>query len=214
MEGAAIIGEPGVRPVNPGASPFEEAGGVGRVRGRSAQRRAVRLRHQGNCFEMPAGDQPPAGQAIEVRLVALTGDVRQFRPYRSEAGQWLDFASPPSLAPRHRDQQGGGRGLRPAPGAGRDARDGATANATPQVVGVIDDGGVQPTAYVRADELVNWCRSESLGDGSSVYGITVLLRPAAADIERTLRAKLAGAGLPAEPIHMERSTSASGWASS
>ncbi len=33
---------------------------------------------------------------------------------------------------------------------------GATADATPRIIGVIDDGQQQPTAYVRADELFNW----------------------------------------------------------
>ena len=34
--------------------------------------------------------------------------------------------------------------------------EGATANPTPRIVGVVDDGNSQPTAYVRVDEMRNW----------------------------------------------------------
>jgi len=39
---------------------------------------------------------------------------------------------------------------------------GATANPTPRIVGVVEDGVSQPTAYVRADELINWLPAHNL----------------------------------------------------
>src|SRR4051794_39353221 len=89
---SAIIGEPGVTPVNPGGGPFDGSGGFGPCDG------------MGNCYG--AGDQkndqaaPPTGAAIELEIVGLTGDIRQFRPFRPVSGEWLDFRSGPALSPR------------------------------------------------------------------------------------------------------------------
>src|SRR4051794_38590246 len=76
---SATIGEPNVTPVNPGAWPFDQAWGGGRV-----------CYGPGPCE--PA-DVKPAGQAVEVRLTAMTADVRPFRPLRPQTGQWLEFST-------------------------------------------------------------------------------------------------------------------------
>src|SRR6185369_5569683 len=80
--------------------------------------------------------------------------------------------------------------------------DGATANATPRVIGVVDDGNSQPTAYVRADELINWLPAEQLANGQGP-GAQVLLAPGTDEVERLLRMRLVGAGVPNEQIHTE-----------
>ncbi|MET0419295.1 MAG: ABC transporter permease, partial [Actinoplanes sp.] len=61
---SAIIGEPGVRPVNEGASPLDENWGGGSI-----------CYADGRCEEATG----PVGEAVEVRLTALSGDIRQFR---------------------------------------------------------------------------------------------------------------------------------------
>src|SRR6266545_5222873 len=97
----AIIGEPGVSPINPGANGFDQPAGSG-PGGSPPDASYLLCDASGACtIKRPdAGGVPPPGQAIEVALVGLTGDVRQFRPYRPVSGRWLDFSSPPSLAPR------------------------------------------------------------------------------------------------------------------
>jgi putative ABC transport system permease protein len=90
-----IIGEPNVTPVNPGGGPFDQPG-YGPVAGSGYV-----MCDQYGCRKVmdDSGTAPPPGQAIELRLVAMTGDVRPFRPYQHESGQWLDFTTPPSLSP-------------------------------------------------------------------------------------------------------------------
>ena len=79
---------PGVQPVNPG--------GVA-VR-RELGRRPWSATPTGRCeHERPA----PPGQAIELRLTALTGDVRPFRPFRPQSAASGSTSPPcPSMAPR------------------------------------------------------------------------------------------------------------------
>jgi len=76
---SAIIGEPNVRPINEGGSPIHGGGGYGPT---------MKCDDSGECVDPNEGK--PTGQAVEVRLAALTGDVRRFRPLRLQSGQWLD----------------------------------------------------------------------------------------------------------------------------
>lgn len=139
---SAIIGEPGVRPVNEGAAPFDENWGPNQI-----------CHPDGTC-EPENGDPP--GQAVEVRLIALTGDVRAFRPYRQKSGEWLDFTTMPAMAPRLVVNLEAVKGLQRHSVPAEMRVRGATANLTPSIVGVVDDGDYQPRAYVRMDELATW----------------------------------------------------------
>jgi putative ABC transport system permease protein len=197
ITGSAIIGEPNVEPVNPGSAPFEDGqaldyGGP-----------PFTCDANGVCSVDESLPRPTKGAAISVELVAVTGDVRQFRPYRPETGAWLDFTSPPSLAPRLvlNREAAEGFAIHRVPAEMR--VDGAIANTTPRVVGVVDDSGFQPRAYMRADELVNWLPESALKSNSgrgSFYDIQVLFTPAAAGEVAALRAKLSGLGLPPDAI--------------
>ncbi|GAA1040005.1 hypothetical protein GCM10009557_60080 [Virgisporangium ochraceum] len=198
--GRAIIGEPNVRPVNPGAAPFENG------RALDFGGPPIICDEAGNCRVDESAPRETSGAAIEVELMAVTGDIRQFRPYRAESGEWLDFASPPSLAPRLvlNRQAAEGFALHRVPAEMR--VDGAIANTTPRVVGVMDDSGYQPRAYLRADELLNWLPESALNStqgSGSFYDITVLFTPEAADLVPALRAKLAGLGLPGDAIRVQ-----------
>ncbi|WP_257900966.1 ABC transporter permease [Saccharothrix obliqua] len=171
----AVIGEPGVRPVNDGALPFD------------------RPRANGSC---PAGCAVD-GQAVEVKLKALTGDIRAFRPLRVVSGQWLDFTTAPSLAPGVVLNEEAAKGLRQHRVPAEMAVTGATANLTPRVVGVVTDGDPQPSAYVRVDELRTWVPG---GDGSRM---TVMFTPSSGELARTLRARLVAAGVAEEALAID-----------
>jgi putative ABC transport system permease protein len=192
----AIIGEPGVSPVNPGGSPFD-----GQSYGQSY---GYSMCDASGCHspgDSVAG-QAPAGEAIELQLTAITGDIRQFRPYRLASGQWLDFSSASSMSPRIVINQQAAKGFARHRVPAEMRVDGATANPTPQIIGVVDDGGYQPAAYVRADELLNWLPEAALSGGNGP-GLQVLLSPSATGLEQTLRARLAAGGMPAGQIHTE-----------
>ncbi|MET7394622.1 FtsX-like permease family protein [Dactylosporangium sp. NPDC005572] len=202
MSYQAIIGEPKVTPINPGAAPFnnEAAYGYGPMPG-SFQ---VQCDSSGLCRPVPvdAGDVPPKGQAIEVVLNAVSGDVRQFRPFRPVSGSWLDESGPPSYSPRLVLNKEAARGFSEHVVPAEMRMDGATANPTPRIIGVVDDGNPQPTAYVRMDDLRNWLPSSA---GSSQYGggLLVLLSPSAGETERLLVHKLTSAGLPGEALQVQ-----------
>lgn len=193
----AIIGEPGVLPVNPGGASFDNSeGGLAGPPGE-----VLICDRRGFCESRPAGgeDGAPPGQAIELSLVALTGDVRPFRPYRLESGQWLDFASPPSLAPRIVVNAEAAKGFARHRIPAEIRISGAVANATPRIVGVVDDGNGMPTAYVRADELTNWVPPEAEVFG----GVEVYRHPTAGAVEQILRSRLAANGVPGDHLHSE-----------
>jgi putative ABC transport system permease protein len=194
MTGArAIIGEPGVKPINEGGMPIDQPGYGG-----------PRMRcDETGCYPMDDGTTgAPQGQAIELQLVGLTGDIRQFRPFRPSQGQWLDFGGEPSLAPRLVLNEEAAKAFTRYHVPAEMRVDGATANPTPQIIGVVDDGGYQPAAYVRTDELMNWMPVSSVGDTSSGPGLQVLMTPAAVEVEHTLRARLVAAGTPEDRIHV------------
>ncbi|MFI9010837.1 ABC transporter permease [Actinosynnema sp. NPDC053489] len=190
----AVIGEPGVKPVNEGGGPVDEVGGY------SGPRMTC---DRSGCHEVDDGTAgAPPGQAIELQLVGLTGDIRPFRPFRPARGGWLDFTGEPSLAPRLVLNQHAAEAFTRYHVPAEMRVDGATANPTPRFVGVVDDGGYQPTAYVRADELMNWVPVARVGGDASGPGLQVLLAPTADEVEHTLRARLVAAGTPADSIHV------------
>ncbi|WP_422769799.1 ABC transporter permease [Plantactinospora sp. WMMC1484] len=193
----AIIGEPGVVPVNPGGAPFDQPGGYGPAGGMYCD--------QYGCRPMsPGGEAAPAvpGQAIELVLHTLTGDIRQFKPFRRVAGQWLDFSSAPALAPRLVVNLEAAKGFNRHRVPAEMRIDGATANPTPQIIGVIDDGNPQPSAYTRADDLANWL-PESPAAADYGPGLQVMMAPTAGELERLLVLRLAATGVPADQIHFE-----------
>jgi putative ABC transport system permease protein len=204
MEGQAIVGEPGVRPVNPGAAPFSDNGTPVDWYGPPTGPNGLPLYcDQNGCVEIPLEDVGPQGAAIELRLVLLTGDVRQFRPFRTQSGQWLDFDSDPSYSPRIVVNKEAAKGFaRTRVPAEMQVR-GATAKTTPRIVGVVDDASDQPTAYMRADELMNWLPPTAM-DGEAFYGLTVLMAPGSGDLERTLKSRLVGAGVRAEEMDTQQ----------
>jgi putative ABC transport system permease protein len=191
----AVIGEPGVSPVNPGGSPFD---GPDRSGGYAV------VCDDSGCHSItgPADSQAPPGAAIELQLTAVTGDVRQFRPYRLESGRWLDFSSAPSLSPQIVINEQAAKGFARHRVPAEMRIDGATASPTPRIIGVVDDGGYQPAAYVRMEEILNWLPQAALGsrDGG---GLQLLLSPSATAVEQTLRARLVAGGMRAQEIHTE-----------
>ena len=179
----AIIGEPDVRPVNEGGAPLDgSGGGWGPVMNCDAE---------GNCTDPNEGK--PSGQAIELRVVALTGDVRQFRPLRVQSGQWLDFGGAPSMAPRLVLNEAAAEGFAMYQVPAEMRFQGATANSTPRFTGVVDDGNSNPQAYVRSDELLNWMPIDALTN--PMFGTPELLAaPTATDFVETLRKKVEALG--------------------
>jgi putative ABC transport system permease protein len=188
--GHAVIGEPGVRPLNPGGSPFDQAeqGGWGPPPGSY-----MVCDKSGVCRmeQSQAGEQAPPGQAIELGLTGLSGDVRPFRPYRLQSGQWLDFTGPPSLSPRIVVNKEAAKGFNRYRIPAQMHLDGATSDVTPRIIGVIDDGVPRPMAYARADELLNWMPPASV---ANYGGVQALMNADADDVVRTLRAKLSANG--------------------
>ncbi|MEU7907699.1 ABC transporter permease [Actinoplanes sp. NPDC049118] len=176
---AAIIGEPGVAPVNEGGSPFDEDWGPSQV-----------------CYPdqpcEPAEAAPP-GQAIQVQLTAMTADIRPFRPFRPKSGEWLDFSTVPAMAPRLVINLEAAKGFSRYKVPAEMRVGGAAVNVTPQVVGVVDDGGYEPRAYVRLDELSTWLPPAGLADPNSGGGMQVLLA-GSTPVEQVLTTKLRGAG--------------------
>lgn len=199
----AIIGEPGVRPINEGGMPFEYANRGGDYGGPM-----VYCDAGGVCQEQKPQEKKPDGQAIEVSMVALTGDIRPFKPFRPVSGTWLDFASAPSLAPRIVLNEEAAKGLRQYRIPGEMMIDGATHHVTPQIVGVVEDGYGQPRVYLRLDELRTWMPAAAAtseldrfrGGGT---GLEVYLQPGSQDLQQLLKAKLIGAGVDQNQLHFQ-----------
>ncbi|TDV52107.1 ABC transporter permease [Actinophytocola oryzae] len=180
----AIIGEPDVRPINEGGSPIDGQGGYGPM---------MQCDASGECVDPNEGK--PSGQAIELRVVALTGDVRQFRPLRLQSGQWLDFGGQPLLAPRLVVNKEAAKAFEMYPVPAEMRFPDATAHTTPQIVGVVDDGNSAPQAYVRSDELLNWMPSDVLSNPN--YGSAeVLAAPTATDFLDILQKKYSAVADP------------------
>ncbi|OLF13545.1 ABC transporter permease [Actinophytocola xanthii] len=198
----AIVGEPGLRPVNEGGGPIDGGLGYGpQPMGPGGE--AMACDAQGNCA--PAGQERvvPTGQAIELQLLAVSGDIRQFRPFRLESGRFLDFDSAPSLAPRIVLNKHAAEAFTQFHVPAEMRIEGATANTTPRVIGVVDDGGWSPAAYVRTDELVNWMPVDFLTDPTQGGSVELLAAPSADDLERVLRARLAANGMNPDELHVQ-----------
>ncbi|MEV0269931.1 ABC transporter permease [Hamadaea sp. NPDC050747] len=191
---SAIIGEPGVNPINPGGGPLNQPMDYGPMGGGGQ----VYCDARGYCKELPPqqqAEQPPTGAAIELGLTGLTGDVRPFRPYQLVSGQWLDFTGPPSLAPRIVVNRAAAAGFAKYQIPAEMRLRGAIANPTPRIVGVVDDGQDRPLAYVRADELTNWVPTSTPG----LYGgMEVLRTQDAYDVEQVLKRRLLADGLTSD----------------
>jgi len=183
----AIIGEPNVRPINEGGSPIDGGGGGG-------YGTMMQCDAEGNCVDPNEGK--PSGQAIEVRMLALTGDVRQFRPLRVQSGQWLDFHGAPSLAPRLVLNKAAAKAFTMYQVPAEMRFQGSIANSTPRIVGVVDDGQPQPQAYVRTDELLNWMPPNALSDPQYGGGAEILASPTATDFIDILKKKFAAIADP------------------
>ena len=191
IETQAIIGEPGVSPLNPGASPFDRSDGF--YPGPGAE--------SGPGLETgPRGDdrRPPPGQAVEVRIAGLTGDIRRFRPFEPDSGQWLDFAGEPRLAPRLVLNREAAKGFARFQIPAEMHIDGARANPTPHIGGVVHDGGYGPYAYVRADELLNWLPADAVGRQG---GVQIMMDPKATGLEQTLKARLKAVGVGEDRLY-------------
>jgi len=191
----AIIGEPGVKPVNEGGGPIDQPGGYGPNMTCDAN----------GCREVPTGNEgAPSGQAVELELVGLTGDIRAFRPFRVESGQWLEFGGDPSLAPRLVLNTKAAEAFQRYRVPAELRMQGSSANATPRFIGVVEDGGYRPAAYLRTDELLNWLPVGDVGAGGSRGGpsLQVWMSPTAVEVEHALRARLVASGTPPEQIHV------------
>ncbi|OLR91630.1 ABC transporter permease [Actinokineospora bangkokensis] len=178
----AVLGEPNTQPVNPGALPFEYAGmGYGGP--------DLVCDSGGTCRPAAPGDRPkPDGQAISLMLTGLIGDIRQFRPFPQQSGQWLSFDGAPSLSPGLVLNKEAAAGLSRYTVPAQLHVDGAPVDATPRILGVVDDGSSQPTAYLRADELHTWL-DPARGAQMSLY-----LWPSAESVVHTLRARFEAVG--------------------
>jgi putative ABC transport system permease protein len=183
----AIIGEPGLRPVNEGGVPIGQSGGGGYMASE------VVCDAGGNCKDAPKGENEPApvGQAVELTLTGLTGDVRQFRPFRLQSGRFLDFDSAPSLAPKLVINEHAAEAFAAVNAPAEMRVTGATTNPTPVIIGVVDDGGWGPAAYVRADELLNWMPTDSLTNPNMGGSVELMAAPTATDLEQVLRSRFA-----------------------
>jgi putative ABC transport system permease protein len=190
QRGPTIIGEPGVRPLNPGAAPFDRMGSGDWARGFVCD--------DTGCYELDVAEQPP-GQAVEVNLLSLTGDLRSFKPFPLHSGQWLDFAAEPSLSPRIVINQEAAKFFAAFMIPAEMRLDGAIANPTPQIIGVVDDGiHWAPMAYARADEIANWMPPGTGMAGPRRAAFEVLMTPESAEIEHILKARLMALGIPAQ----------------
>ncbi|GAA4015543.1 hypothetical protein GCM10022247_43070 [Allokutzneria multivorans] len=207
----ATLGEPNVTPLNPGGNSL--TGRYGSYSGGSGRYTTV-CDASGMCTSKPVEEkQPPKGAAVEVRVTSMLGDLRQFRPFRLVSGEWLDFGSAPSMSPQIVLNTGAAEALKKHQIPAELHIEGAAKNATPRVVGVVDDGqgDYSATAYMRADELQNWMPAEAkkpasgpaaspmaamYGNSSSGSLTTAYFTPGPTTeiLKQTLRARLAAAG--------------------
>ncbi|GLY93039.1 ABC transporter permease [Actinoplanes sp. NBRC 103695] len=171
----AIIGEAGVRPVNEGGAPIGEnwGGGPG-----------------------PEAGGDPSGQAVEVRLSALTGDVRAFRPFRPRDGRWLDWSTTPSLAPKLVLNEAAAKAFQQYHVPAQMRLNGGQQTVTPQFVGVVDDASSTPTAYARLDEVNRWL-APAAGPQNGPSGDLQVLLTASTPATQVLQKRLKAAGTEA-----------------
>jgi putative ABC transport system permease protein len=168
----AVVGEPGVLPVNEGGAP------IGENWGGSA----------------PVPDGPVPGQAVEMRLTALTGDVRTFRPFRLVSGRWLDWGTKPSLAPRIVINEAAAEGFRQFRVPAQMTLPGVRNPVTPRFVGVVDDGTNWPQAYLRYDELSVWTPAEADAQGGGGGGDLQVLMTGSSPVAQVLTTRVRAIG--------------------
>jgi putative ABC transport system permease protein len=198
----AVIGEPGVRPINEGGMPFEYANRGGSYYGGPQ----TICDAGGRCVDQKEPEKKPDGQAIEVSMVALTGDIRSFKPFRPVSGSWLDFTTAPSLAPRIVLNEEAAKGLKQYRIPGEMMIEGATHHVTPQIVGVVQDGNSQPRIYMRLDELRTWMPTAAEATDANRFrgggtSLEVYLPPGSSDLQQLIKAKLVGAGVDQNQLH-------------
>ncbi|GLZ41660.1 ABC transporter permease [Actinokineospora sp. NBRC 105648] len=178
----AIVGEPDVKPVNPGGSPIDQTDMYSSGGSMICDNRG--------CRPTEDATRPP-GQAVEMRLTGLGGDIRPIRPLQLESGRWLEFGGEPSLAPSLVLNRAAAKAFEryrvPAEMRVGDSR----THATPRIVGVVNDGGQAPAAYVRADELANWQPATSNQNSS----VELSYWPSSERLVQTLEARLSAAGM-------------------
>lgn len=136
-----------------------------------------------------------APPGVGVRLVGVAGDLRGIRPFPILRGTWLDGAYASSRAPhlvlnrRASDLVGHGA-------VARELRlSSAVAVARPVLVGVVDDGSEEATAYLRLDELLHLDPALSTGTETTALFVGAGSVPGAA-----VRARLAAAGVATDPM--------------
>jgi putative ABC transport system permease protein len=199
----ATIGEPGVRPINEGGSTFDDANGPSYEVGPPSQ--AFKCGPNG-CFVLALPDQnggqpKPRGAAIQLQMVALTADIRQYKPFRPVAGEWLDFTTMPSMAPGIVLNTAAAKGFTKYRVPAQLSIPGATADPTPRIVGVVDDGQPVPMAYVRMDEMRNWLPAATL---AATFGSLAVYLPAGgSDVERILTTRLVAAGVDPRELQVQ-----------
>ncbi|GAA3883218.1 hypothetical protein GCM10022243_54850 [Saccharothrix violaceirubra] len=188
----AIVGEPGVKAINDGGGPIDQPA-YGRGGGMYCD--------ETGCHPVTDGTAGmPSGQAIELELKGLSGDIRPFRPLHPTQGKWLEFGTEPSLSPGLVLNLEAAKAFSRYQVPARLRITGATTDATPRIVGVVDDGGYTPAAYVRIDELLNWMPPNAVGGSRGGPGVEVMFTPTAGETERLLTSRLAAAGAPAEQL--------------
>jgi putative ABC transport system permease protein len=205
---SAIIGEPTVSPINQQGQTLDDAvknpmaglGGGPLTQDNASMPRFI-CTAAGACQKLNDGDtggRTTIGAAITLNLTAMTGDLRQFLPYRPASGQWLDFTSAPRLAPRIVVNKAAAEGFERYRIPDEMRIPGATANVTPQIIGVIDDGQGAPNAYVRSDELANWLPAMS----PSSNALMVWMRPGDTAMAGLLRSKIVNSGVNPSDLNL------------
>lgn len=193
----ATIGEQGLAALNPGASPIDQPG-MGMY--------GPPLKCDSTGYCEPSEEETPAttGQAIEVAMVAITGDIRQFKPFPLDSGQWFDFGAPPSLSPgivlNREAAKAFSRHLVPA----EMKVEGAEFNVTPRILGVVHDADFGPVIYVRSDEIFNWMPVS--GGGNSPYGppsLELMLDPANEGLLDLMRTKFDASGIDSSQMFVQ-----------
>jgi putative ABC transport system permease protein len=197
MRAQAMIGEPGLAPLNPGASPIDQPdmGMYGPP---------MECDASGMCTPIEEATPAPPGQTIEVTMMAITGDLRQFKPFPLDSGQWLDFGAKPSLSPGIVLNREAAKAFTRHQVPAEMAISGAEFNATPRILGVVHDAGYGPTIYVRADEIFNWMPLS--GGGSAMYGpptLDLMLHPADESVLDTLRTKFDASGIDSSQMYIQ-----------
>ncbi|MET7419266.1 ABC transporter permease [Dactylosporangium sp. NPDC005555] len=195
----AIIGEPNVLPINQGAAPFDNDSG--NYYGPGMQMYCDPMTHECRPLEPDPAAQP-RGQAIELVLQGLTGDIRQFRPFRPVTGDWLDFGGDPSYSPRLVLNKEAAKGFTRYQVPAEMRVEGATANPTPRIIGVVDDGNPQPTAYVRVDEMRNWM-PKPVANQMYGPGLQLMFSPDAGETEALVVRKLTALGISGGMIQIQ-----------